>query len=96
MDDIDKRRMNIIKDRLVNVLESGKITDPNAQYELVDATINELLQFKDKNINSEFVKYLDDQQILKKDIDNKQKELQKLMDEYSENVKDIYDMIKKL
>jgi len=96
MDDIDKRRMNHIKERLIGVLESGKVSDPNAQYELVDATIIELLQFKDKSINAEFVKYLDDQQILKKNIEGKQKELQKLMDEYGDNVKDVYEMIKKL
>jgi len=96
MDDIDKRRMNHIKERLVNILESGKVSDPNSQYELVDATVIDLLQFKDKTINAELVKYLDDQQTLKKDIENKQKDLQKLMDEYGDNVKDVYEMIKKL
>lgn len=96
MDVYDKRRLKSIKERAVAILESGHVTDPNAQYELVNSAVVDILQFKDKVVCDEIIKYLDDQDKLKKQIEDKQKELQKLMDEYGDNAKDIYEMIKKI
>ena len=96
MDIYDKRRMRNIKERLISILESGQVTDPSQQYELVDATCNELLVFKDKKTCDMIIHYMDDQDKLKTSIEEKQKEIQKLMDEYGDNVKQIYEMIKKL
>ena len=97
MDELDKIRcVKVIRQKMVEVLESGALKDPRSQYEFINDCLHKVMPFDYKKINVVIWKYFDDQDVLKKRIEEKQKELQKLMDEYGDNVKEIYEMIKKL
>jgi hypothetical protein len=96
MDEIDKLHIKLVKEELIGLLESGAVSDPQAQYKIVNTSLRELNLLRDKKISGIIQKYFDDQDNLKKSIEVKQKELQKLIDEYGDNVKEIYEMVKKL
>jgi len=97
MDEYDKLNVKLVKNELVEILESGNITDPQMQYTVINKALREINQVKDKKTSDIIIKYFQDQEELQNKINEKQKELQKLVDEYSDNVKEIYDnMIKKL
>lgn len=97
MDVYDKLFIKQVKDEITNILESGTVTDAQAQYSLINRCLREILIIKDTMTNNVIIKYFEDQENLQKQIESKQKELQKLVDEYGDNVKEIYEnMIKKL
>lgn len=89
--------VDVLKNKTIKTLESGQVTDPRQQYTLIEETIIRLLPFLNDNNKKIAVSYFIDQAKLELLIEDKQKEIQVLMDEYGKNVKDVYDgFIKKL
>ena len=96
MDEYDKLNIRLVKEKLTKILESGQIKEPQVQYDLVHEALREINLIKDERISSSISKYFIDQELLGKQIEDEQKSMQKLMDEYGDNVKEIYEMVKKL
>jgi len=97
MDRYEEQYKKLVKEETVNVLESGQINEPQAQYNIINHSLKELLLIKEPKICDTIDKYFIDQELLQRQIESKQKELQILVDEYSNNVKEIYEgLIKKL
>lgn len=88
--------IKIVKNKLVNTLESGMITEPNDQLNLINDALKDINLIKDNPMSSSIFKYFEDQEKLEKQIETKNKDLQKDMDEYTDNAKEIYETIKKL
>jgi hypothetical protein len=95
MDETDQLYIQLIKQEMIDALESG-ILKPEQQYAMVDSVVQRLLRLKDENIVNVVKQYIDDQGTLKTKITTLQKDMEKTMDEYAENVKNMYEQIKKL
>lgn len=96
MDDVDKKKfIKIIISNMVEVLESGSLKDPLVQYKFIEDNLIQIACFDDKKINKAILKFFEDRSGLRVLIKDKQGEIQKPMDEYSENVKQIYELVKK-
>jgi len=63
---------------------------------MVNNTIKHMFLVRDDKITLTCLKYLDDQEKLTDQIKEKNSEIIKLQSEYVENVKKIYEQIKKL
>lgn len=99
--DVDRLQIEMRKKNLIDALESGSIDDPLKQYAFVDQFLLDILSFTDKEQTKTIVEYLEAQDKLKdkiKEINNKiiglQEDAHKLLEEFTNNGKNIYEEIK--
>lgn len=95
MNENDKLYIKLAKKEMVNALESGEL-NPEQQYAVVNATVHKLLLIKDDGITKTVKQYVEDQDKLDEQVIKAQENIKKLMDEYADNVKGIYENIKEL
>ena len=95
MDKSQEAYLKSLKKEMIDALESG-LLKPEEQYQMVNNTIKNMFLVRDDKITLTCLKYLDDQEKLTEQIKEKNAEIIKLQSEYVENVKKIYEQIKKL
>ena len=95
MDKSQEAYLKSLKKEMIDALESG-LLKPEEQYQMVNNTIKNMFLVRDDKITLTCLKYLDDQEKLTDSIKEKNAEIIKLQSEYVENVKKIYEQIKKL
>jgi len=95
MDKSQEAFLKSLKKDMIDALESG-LLKPEEQYQMVNNTIKHMFLVRDDKITLTCLKYLDDQEKLTDSIKEKNSEIIKLQSEYVENVKKIYEQIKKL
>jgi len=95
MDKSQEAYLKALKKDMIDALESG-LLKPEEQYQMVNNTIKNMFLVRDDKITLTCLKYLDDQEKLTDSIKEKNSEIIKLQSEYVENVKKIYEQIKKL
>jgi len=95
MDKSQEAYLKALKKDMIDALESG-LLKPEEQYQMVNNTIKNMFLVRDDKITLTCLKYLDDQEKLTEQIKEKNSEIIKLQSEYVENVKKIYEQIKKL
>jgi len=95
MDKSQEAYLKALKKDMIDALESG-LLKPEEQYQMVNNTIKNMFLVRDDKITLTCLKYLDDQEKLTEQIKEKNAEIIKLQSEYVENVKKIYEQIKKL
>jgi len=95
MDKSQEAYLKSLKKEMIDALESG-LLKPEEQYQMVNNTIKNMFLVRDDKITLTCLKYLDDQEKLTDQIKEKNSEIIKLQSEYVENVKKIYEQIKKL
>jgi len=95
MDKSQEAFLKSLKKDMIDALESG-LLKPEEQYQMVNNTIKNMFLVRDDKITLTCLKYLDDQEKLTDSIKEKNAEIIKLQSEYVENVKKIYEQIKKL
>ena len=95
MDKSQEAYLKALKKDMIDALESG-LLKPEEQYQMVNNTIKNMFLVRDDKITLTCLKYLDDQEKLTDQIKEKNSEIIKLQSEYVENVKKIYEQIKKL
>jgi len=95
MDKSQEAYLKALKKDMIDALESG-LLKPQEQYQMVNNTIKNMFLVRDDKITLTCLKYLDDQEKLTEQIKEKNAEIIKLQSEYVENVKKIYEQIKKL
>ena len=95
MDKSQEAYLKSLKKDMIDALESG-LLKPEEQYQMVNNTIKHMFLVRDDKITLTCLKYLDDQEKLTEQIKEKNSEIIKLQSEYVENVKKIYEQIKKL
>ena len=95
MDKSQEAFLKALKKDTIDALESG-LLKPEEQYQMVNNTIKNMFLVRDDKITLTCLKYLDDQEKLTDSIKEKNAEIIKLQSEYVENVKKIYEQIKKL
>jgi len=95
MDKSQDAYLKALKKDMIDALESG-LLKPEEQYQLVNTTIKQMFLVRDDKITIVCLKYLDDQEKLTDSIKEKNNEIGKLQAEYVDNVKKIYEQIKKL
>ena len=95
MDKSQEAFLKSLKKDMIDALESG-LLKPEEQYQMVNNTIKHMFLVRDDKITLTCLKYLDDQEKLTDSIKEKNAEIIKLQSEYVENVKKIYEQIKKL
>ncbi|MBE3095363.1 MAG: hypothetical protein IMZ52_10065 [Actinobacteria bacterium] len=96
MDEGTKLFVAMLQEEAKNNLETGLIQDPKAQCMYIEGLLQRLTLTKEKKIVDSIQKYRNDQKELQQQMEEKQKETDKLMDEYTKNIREIYEMIKKL
>lgn len=101
MSDINKIIIDYKMNELNNILDSGTIKEAMAQFALVDSCILEILPHLTKT--KTFETYLIDQLKIKETITELEKDKakisekqSKLINEYGDNARDIYEELKKL
>jgi len=95
MNESESLYKKLVKNEMVEALESGQL-NPEQQYAVVDGTLQKLILLNNDEITQAAKIYFDDQTKLKEKITVAQESISKSMDEYGENVKAIYEEIKKL
>lgn len=95
MDKSQDAYLKALKKDMIDALESGQLTR-EGRYQLVNTTIKHMFLVRDDKITLTCAKYLDDQEKLTDAIREKTEEIGKLQAEYVDNVKKIYEQIKKL
>lgn len=96
MDDGKKLFIDRTKKEMKETLESGVMEDATQQYAYVDNIVKQLILVGDIDIVNAANEYFKTQEQIKKEIVEKQKEIQTLMDKYASNSKEIYEEIQKL
>lgn len=95
MDEHNRLYLDRIKNDLIEVVDSGT-TEPQTTWALVENALTQLYILKDDELTETVKEYFNVQTAIKKKIKQGQKEQEKLAEEYAENVKNIYEEIKKL
>jgi len=96
MDDSKTLFISMLQKKAINKLETGIITKYMDQKDFIEDILLQLVSLKDKKVTESVQRYWKDQQELEKQMDEKGKEQEKLMETYTNNIKEIYEMIKKL
>ena len=91
-----KLYVELVKNEMIETLESGSIRDPMQQYKYIDTVLQRFLLLNIENVNKAIVKYFEDQKKVKDDMEKAMAEYQKHLDVYADNCKNIYEEIKKL
>jgi len=95
MKENEKLYVEMVKKEMVDALESGQL-DIEQQYAVVNGTVQKLLLIDDGGITKALKQYKNDQDKLEEQVIKIQEETTKLMETYADNVKNIYENIKKL
>jgi len=95
MDEHNTLFIERIKNDLIEIVEAGT-TEPQTTWALIDNALTQLILIKDKEITSTIQEYFKEQTNIKKEIKNHQDTQEKLAKKYADNVKNMYEEIKKL
>jgi hypothetical protein len=96
MEDYKKLFLEEIDKTIEETLTSGVIENPNQQYSFVEAQITRLLPLNIPKVAEIFKQYKQDQKEITEKLQKIEKEMQKLMDEYTSNVQELQKLPKKL
>lgn len=96
MDEETKFFIQIMQHKIKNLLESGIITDPREQQTIIGDILEKLYLLRNQEINEMLKKYYTDQWKILKESEKPQEQINKNTDEYTKNMKDLYEELKKL
>lgn len=96
MENYQKAVIQYIQNDIKNMLDSGLITDPTAQYRYIDNLCKDLLLLNINSVTNAISNYMSDQNKIQDKLIEIRKKMDELYDEYKKNAQVIIEQIKKL
>ena len=94
MNDNTKLLLKMIKQDFDELLESGAINNPETQQRIIKDKLELLVAAGDVDVVHMIDDYIGEQDILQTTITAKSEELQKPMDQFTTNLKELYEELK--
>lgn len=95
MNESDRTYLQIIKTEMIETLESGQL-NAEQQYQVINQTLQKMLLLHNDKLTKTIAEYFADQEKIKEQMKEKNNDIKRMVESYSDNAKKIYEQIKKL